>query len=215
MIRKIVLLGSGGHATSLLGTLTRLNIQLAGYVSNQKSEKKSFSKINWLGNDETFLNSFGPNAVKLICGIALLPESDLRDGILKKYENENFEFMTLIDPTSNISTYSEIGVGSQILANCYIGPESTIGVHCVINTSATIEHDVTVKEKTHIAPRVLISGYSEIGKSTFIGAGSIISNSVNIGDNSVIGAGSTVISEVKDGWVVAGNPAKIIRKIFS
>lgn len=49
---------------------------------------------------------------------------------------------------------------------------------------------------------------------TWIGANAIILPGVIIGKNSVIGAGSIVTKSVPDFTVVAGNPAKIIKKLI-
>ncbi len=52
-----------------------------------------------------------------------------------------------------------------------------------------------------------------IGDDVWIGGKSIICPGVTIGDRSVIGAGSVVIKDVPSDVVVAGNPAKTIRKL--
>ena len=50
-----------------------------------------------------------------------------------------------------------------------------------------------------------------IGNGTFIAAGVIILKGVHIGENCVIGAESVVTSDIPDGQIWAGNPAKYIR----
>ena len=52
-----------------------------------------------------------------------------------------------------------------------------------------------------------------IKKNCWIGAGATILRGITIGENSVVGAGSVVTKDVPDNTIVAGNPAKIIRKI--
>ena len=47
----------------------------------------------------------------------------------------------------------------------------------------------------------------------WIGAGSIILNGITIGEGAVVGAGSVVTKDVNPYTIVAGNPAKEIRKI--
>lgn len=52
-----------------------------------------------------------------------------------------------------------------------------------------------------------------IGKNAWIGAGATILPGVRIGDNAVVGAASVVTRDVPADTIVAGNPAKVIRRI--
>lgn len=52
-----------------------------------------------------------------------------------------------------------------------------------------------------------------IGNDVWIGGGAIILPGVTIGNNVIVGAGSVVTKDVPNDVIVAGNPAKIIKKI--
>ena len=52
-----------------------------------------------------------------------------------------------------------------------------------------------------------------IGSNVWIGGSAVICPGVTIGDNSVIGAGSVVTRDVQANVVVAGNPARVIRRL--
>lgn len=52
-----------------------------------------------------------------------------------------------------------------------------------------------------------------ICRRAWIGAGATILPGVTIGENSVVGAGSVVTHDVEPNTIVAGNPARVIRKI--
>lgn len=52
-----------------------------------------------------------------------------------------------------------------------------------------------------------------IGKNVWVGAGATILPGVTIGDNSVVGAGSVVTKDVPADTIVAGSPAKFIKRI--
>lgn len=54
-----------------------------------------------------------------------------------------------------------------------------------------------------------------IGKNAWIGAGATILPGVTIGENAVVGASSVVTKNVPADTIVAGNPAKIIKRIPS
>ena len=52
-----------------------------------------------------------------------------------------------------------------------------------------------------------------IGKNVFVGCNSIILKGTRIGDNCVVGAGSVVSGTFASGCVIAGNPARVVRKV--
>ena len=53
-----------------------------------------------------------------------------------------------------------------------------------------------------------------IRKGAWIAPGVIILCGVTIGENSVVGAGSLVAHNVEDNTVVAGSPAKLIKRLL-
>ena len=57
-----------------------------------------------------------------------------------------------------------------------------------------------------VIPTVIKQGAS-------LGTGSTIMCGITIGENAVVGAGSMVLKEVPANTIVAGNPAKVIRRV--
>lgn len=57
------------------------------------------------------------------------------------------------------------------------------------------------------------SGRPVIGNNVSLGANVTIIGNVHIGDNVIVGAGAVVVKDVPSNCVVAGNPAKIIKKL--
>ena len=54
--------------------------------------------------------------------------------------------------------------------------------------------------------------HTYVGRNCFIGGKSLVLPGVRIGDNCVVGAGSVVTKDVPSNCIVAGNPARIIRR---
>ena len=59
-----------------------------------------------------------------------------------------------------------------------------------------------------------LKGNTVIGNDVWIGQNAVILPGVNIGDGAIIGANSVVGSNIAPYTIVAGNPAKVIRKRF-
>lgn len=77
---------------------------------------------------------------------------------------------------------------------------------------ATENHGMDPESELPYSAQELKCGKVEIGKNVWIGQNVCILPNVSIGDNSIIGAGSIVTKNVPQYTIVAGNPAKIIKK---
>ena len=108
----------------------------------------------------------------------------------------------------------------RILFSCDIPYKTKIGKGTKFPHHAlgvVIHQDVVIGNNCKILQGVSIGGrsdYSEvpvIGSNVLIGANATIIGPIKIGNNVKIGAGSVVTHDVKDGDVVAGNPARKLK----
>jgi serine O-acetyltransferase len=113
-------------------------------------------------------------------------------------------FETLKRKTNFFISPKVFGKGLHIVhyGYCWVDSSSVIGENC------TILPRVLLGKKYQDAP--IPSIY--IGDNCYIGTGSTILGPVRIGNNVTIGAGSVVIHDIPDNCVVAGNPARIIKR---
>ena len=75
-------------------------------------------------------------------------------------------------------------------------------------TLATLNHDERPEFRQNIYPKPI-----KIGDNVWIGSNATILQGVIIGDGAIIGANAVVTKDVPENMIVAGIPAKIIRKV--
>ena len=129
----------------------------------------------------------------------------------------------IIGDNSKIGAFVEIQKGVTIGKNCKISSHTFIseGVH--IEDNVFIGHNVSFIND--IYPRAtnedgqlqsqddwkVVETFVKKGAS--VGTSATILAGVTIGKNAIVGAGSIVTKDVPENTIVAGNPAKILRKI--
>ncbi|MDO5144136.1 MAG: DapH/DapD/GlmU-related protein [bacterium] len=121
-----------------------------------------------------------------------------------------------IERTARISSSLRIGTNSGIGTNAFIDAEVTIGEYVMMGPDVAI-YTHNHKHDLNGIPFCL-QGYEErrpvvIGSNVWIGTRCVILPGVHIGDNVVVGAGSVVTKDVPSGVVVAGSPARVVKKL--
>ena len=125
---------------------------------------------------------------------------------------------------------TKIGAFVEIQKNASVGRRCKISSHTFICEGVTIEDNVFIGHGVmfinDIYPRATANGQLQteadwkvdrtvIKTGASIGTGATILANVTIGENAIIGAGSVVTKNVPANFIVAGNPAKVLRKIES
>ncbi len=117
----------------------------------------------------------------------------------------------LIAPTSlRVGDNVWIGFNCSIVGKVEIGDDVMLGPNVTI---AGANHGFELVDKPMREQQLNIHGII-IGNDVWIGANSVILDGVTIGSGSIVAAGSVVTKDVKEGDVVAGNPAKKMRSRF-
>lgn len=117
-----------------------------------------------------------------------------------------------IHKTSFVSSSAIIGDGVMIFANSTVSTEAKLGECCIINTSASVDHECNIGDGVFIGPGARLAGLVSVGRYTDIYTGAVILPRIRIGEGAVVGAGAVVLRDVDPYTVVAGNPAKLIKK---
>ena len=128
-----------------------------------------------------------------------------------------------IGDNTKIGTFVEIQKKAIIGRNCKISSHTFICEGVTIEDNVFVGHNVTFTNDSY--PRATNPDGSlqtdkdwkveptVVKKGASIGSGATILSNLVIHENAIIGAGSVVTKDVPADTIVAGNPAKVLRRI--
>lgn len=112
----------------------------------------------------------------------------------------------IFDP-NDLNNFQSFGIYYQALATIKIGLGTFIGPNVGLITA---NHD-PVNPDDHLEPKPI-----ELGENCWIGMNAVILPGVTLGHNTTVGAGSVVTKSFTEGnCIIAGNPARILRRLDS
>ena len=142
----------------------------------------------------------------LACALAY---PDVKRKVVESLIDRGAQFATLVHPKAVINPRSYIGEGTLITNNCSISDNAHVGSFCTILGSG-VAHDARIGDYSTLSGKCQLNGHVEVGTMVYMGCGVLVAPSVKIGDGATVGIGSVVISKVKSGTKVFGNPARRI-----
>ena len=210
MIKKLAIVGASGHGKVVADIAEQLGFTVSFYDDAYPNKTHiEHWPIKGTCADLTALNNSTTTPSKDV--VVAIGNNDIRQQKIKLLQQNGFNLATLTHPTAVISQYSKIAPGTVIFAGAIINAFANIGVGCIINTAAVIEHDCSIGDFSHICPNVVLAGGVSVGTKSWVGIGSQVKQLITIGDNCLIGAGSTVVKNMPSNITAFGSPAVVIK----
>lgn len=127
-----------------------------------------------------------------------------------------------------IGDHTKLGAFVEIQKNAHIGNNVKVSSHTFICEGVTIEDDVFIGHNVSFIndkyPRATSNSKLQteadwqvvptlVRRGASIGTSATILCGVTIGEKAIVGAGSVVTRDVPDNAIVAGNPARLLKKV--
>lgn len=127
-----------------------------------------------------------------------------------------------IGDNTKVGAFVEIQKGARIGSNCKISSHTFVCAGVIIEDDVFVGHNVTfindLYPRATTSEGILQTETDWVCCATLIKRGASIGSSatllcgITVGENAIVGAGSVVTKDVPPNTVVAGNPARVLKK---
>lgn len=208
-MKDLIIVGASGFGREILWYIEDINTvkptwNIKGFIDDNLNALKNYPcDYPVLGTIKDWQPS---NKEEFVCALAF---PDIKQKIVEMLIARGAKFVTIIHPTARINPHCSIGEGTVITPNCVISSNAIVG-RFVSLLGSNVAHDVSVGDFSTLSGKCALNGHVEVGNNVYMGCGVLVAPSKKIGNHSTIGIGSVVISNVRAGTKVFGNPAKRI-----
>lgn len=198
--REIAVIGSGGHAVSVLDAAISAGFQPVAIVDPLTTLPEVFG-LPVIPD----VSSLHLGAVALCLGIG---KNHLRQRVFEDIRGvfPDCRFPSIVHRTAWVSPLAQVGEGTVILSQASVGPHAKTMTGALINTGASLDHDSSLGEFASLAPGGRTGGNVSIGARSMVGLNAAIMQGVSVGHDSVIGAQSLVRDDIASLTIAFGVP---------
>lgn len=216
-MRTVIILGTGGNCIDILDALLAIEaatpgtLVCAGFLDDDERTHGTTIHgcpvLGSLADTRRYPDTFFVN------GIGSVRNFWRKREIIERADIPESRLYTVVHPSAQISRFATVGPGTVVLQNSVIASDASVGKHVMILPLSVISHDAQIGDYSTIAGGVSVSGNVRVGEGCYLGTGCAIRENVRVADHALCAMGSNVLSDVPEGTVVAGNPARRLRSV--
>lgn len=210
---RVIVVGAGGHAQVVADAMLRMgqtgvDVSVIGYVDDDPA----LTGRCLLGLPVVGLTG-ALDGVAHDAAVVAIGDNRTRQRFFEALRQRGETLTTVRHPGAIVAPDVTLGAGTVVFGGVVVNTGSAVGADVILNTSCSVDHYNTIADHVHIAPGVHLGGDVTIGEGAFVGIGATVIPQRIIGEWSVIAAGSVVTKDIPPYSMVAGVPARVIRKL--
>jgi sugar O-acyltransferase (sialic acid O-acetyltransferase NeuD family) len=211
---RIVILGAGGHARSVIEALRTGHPELEPVACTDPDPGRAGTALDGIpvvGDDDHLAQLLVEGVEGAVLGVGGAGSNDPRRLIYERARAMGFQLPPIAHADATVAATARVGFGTQILAGAIVGAGARIGENVIVNSGAIVEHDCLIGDHVHLATGSALAGAVRVEPGAHVGLAASVLQSVTVGAWSVVGAGAVVIRDVAPREVVVGCPASTLK----
>ncbi len=210
---KIVLVGTGETAQIAYEYISLDSpYEIVAFSEEREFRKKDSLYELPVVDFEQIDTLYPPDQYKVFVAVSYNKLNRIRTRLFLEAKSLGYSAISYISSHAFVWRNVDIGENCFIFENNVLQHKVKIEDNVILWSGNHVGHQTRIKKNCYISSHCVISGYCEIGESSFLGVNCCFNDGVIVADDCVIGSGTVIRKNTKKGKVYVGNPAKPIPK---
>jgi sugar O-acyltransferase (sialic acid O-acetyltransferase NeuD family) len=206
---SIVLVGSGETAEIAYEYFTHDSpFTVAAFsVEAEFLETDTFLGLPVVPLEELYVR-YDPAAFAAFVALSSTQLNRVRTRLFRAVKAQGFECVSYVSSKAFVWHNVQLGENVFIFENNVLQHNVRVGDNVVLWSGNHIGHGTVINDHCFVSSHVVVSGFCEIGESSFLGVNSTFVDGVKTGRDVVVGAGAVVTKDLEPRGVYVGSPAR-------
>jgi sugar O-acyltransferase (sialic acid O-acetyltransferase NeuD family) len=147
--------------------------------------------------------SFKPGEVEFYAALVYSQLNRLRTRLYESAKRKGYSAASYVSTRAFVWRNVELGEHCFIFEDNTVQPFVRIGTNVVVWSGNHIGHHSVIGDHCFISSQVVISGFCNVGKCSFLGVNATLANNVSLGEDNWIGPGVTILRDTKPNQLFA------------
>jgi sugar O-acyltransferase (sialic acid O-acetyltransferase NeuD family) len=198
----LFVVGAGGLGRETLDAAIAAGIEVDGFLDDGLAG----TTVRGLA---VLVPASAPPGAAYVVGIAA---PDARSRLSDVLDGGGLSPLTVVHPRAVVGPETTLGAGCVVLAQAHVSSSVRVGRHSHVHYNATVGHDAVLGDYVTVYPGANVSGSVVLADAVTVGSNAVVLQGRTVGAGAFVGAGAVVTHDVAPGAVVAGNPARELRR---
>ncbi len=219
MAQKVIIIGGKGSGTVIAEAIKDANargvndLEVVGFLHDVDDPGTEIDSTPVLGlHTKEKIADYYSKGYKFIFSLHRIGGEEK---VIQLFNNLGLKpemLVSFVHPTAYVAGNVRIDSGVVIMPYVMISSAAHISLNTLIMTGATIGHNTTTGQFSHIASQAVVGAYIKMGQGSNVGLNATVLEYKSIGEFGVVGMGSVLTKDVPNREIWVGNPAHFLRK---